>query len=262
MPIPPLLLGLAGLQGIEGLANVFAGKSDLERLHAQKFPEYAETPEQQKARLRADAMSAHGYTPEEVAARDQKLIRSENTGFQKGMNVAPNQAQALLSAANYTNAGAQNQFASNDAALHRQNIAYADKLTQQQQNLSNMNIAAQQRNRLAAEQALGQGIANSRDRAFGAANTLIAGSVFGQMNPTGTGNKIASTSQNGIPLNPNNPPSRYALPYQQPATTDWSGAGGYNIPALAGVGKLFGAPAQNTGAYNYQPTDWLNTGGY
>ncbi len=70
-------------------------------------------------------------------------------------------SQQILSGINYANVGAQNDFASRDAALHRQNIHYADKFSQYLQGLNNQNIAAQQKARLLAEQALGGGVRDS-----------------------------------------------------------------------------------------------------
>jgi len=181
--IAPLFLGLAALQFGKGLYDSIAGSNDLRKLHEQPSPEFSETPEMKASRLRADEMAKQGFTPQEIAARDQKLIRSENTGATKALNIAPGQSQSILAGLNYVNAGAQNDLASRDAALHRQNISYADKFSQQLQSLSNMNIQAQQRNRIMAEQALGRGIADSRDRMMGAGSTLIAGTAFDKMNP-------------------------------------------------------------------------------
>ncbi len=252
MPIPALFLGLAAAQGAKGLYDMITGRQDLDALHRQKFPEYSEVPEQQQARLRAQEMSKRGFTPEEVAARDQRLIRSENTGFQKGMNVAPGQSQALLSAANYSNAIGQNNFAAQDANLHRQNIAYSDKLTSQLQNLSNMNIQAQQRNRLMAETALGRGIADSRDRLFGAGNTLIASYAYGQGNPATPPQGMKPQTISGVPLNPNAIPSQGA---QNPADNnafDYSFYGSKIPQQYSLLNPNYGAPYRNPQIPNEQ----------
>jgi hypothetical protein len=178
--IAPLFLGLAGLQAVGGLYRMFSAKSGLNTLHSQAFPEFKETPEQRASRMRAEGMAGSGYTPQETAAFNQKLSRAQNTGYTRAMDVAPSQAQAVLAGANYANVGAQSDFASRDAQLHRQNIQYADKFSNQLQQLSNMNIQQQIQNRRMAEQALGQAANQGVSSAMEAGNTLIAGQEYGQ----------------------------------------------------------------------------------
>lgn len=140
-----LLGGLQTWQGLKGLSE----------LHKKKVPSYAETPEMKASRMRAEELAKGGYSPAEKAAFEQKLARSQNTAYQKGRDVAPGMAQELLAGINYTNTGAMNDFAASDAALHRQNIKYADSFARELQDISNMNIQEQLKQRMAAEQALG-----------------------------------------------------------------------------------------------------------
>lgn len=153
---PLLALGVANLA--LGLGkSIFAGKK-LSDLHKQPLAQYSETPEQKASRLRANEFAQAGFSPEEKAAYQQQLSRSQNTGYQEAVKRAPNMSQQILSGINYTNIGAQNDFASRDASLHRKNIEYSDRFSNYLQELNNKNIAVQQQQRLMAEQALGLGV--------------------------------------------------------------------------------------------------------
>lgn len=178
----PLFLALAGLQAASGLYRMFSAKDKLNTLHGQAFPTFSETPEQRASRMRAESMAGAGYTPQETAAFNQKLSRSENTGYQRALDVAPGQAQAVLAGTNYANVGAQNDFASRDAQLHRQNIQYADKFSNMLQQLSNMNIQQQIQNRRMAEQSLGTAANQGLSSALEAGNTLIANQGYENQN--------------------------------------------------------------------------------
>lgn len=178
----PLFGALAGVQALTGLVRSFSARHQLNKLHQQPFPEFAETPEQRASRLRAEGLAKGGYTPAETAAFEQKLGRAQNTGYTRAMDVAPGQSQAVLAGINYANTGAQNDFASRDASLHRQNIAYADKFSNMLQNLSNMNINKQIQTRLMAEQALGTAANQGLSSALEAGNTLIASKGYDLQN--------------------------------------------------------------------------------
>lgn len=193
LAIAPLLaLGAINL-GV-GLAKSIYGANKLSKLHREKFPLLSETAEQKASRLRANEMAQYGFSPEEKAAYQQQLSRSQNTGYQQSVARAPGLSQQILSGINYTNIGAQGDFASRDAALHRQNIAYSDKFSAYLQELNNRNIQQQQQNRLEAERALGAGISDSIGIATQGANQLALGIADG-----GVGGGDAT----GALLNPN-----------------------------------------------------------
>lgn len=173
-------LGLGAIQSLLGL-------SGLNKLHEQPDPKYTETPELKASRLRADEMAKRGFTPEEMAARDQKLTRAENTGYVRSLDVAPNQAQAVLAGTNYANVAAQGDIASRDADLHRRNIQYSDSYAKILQNIADKNIATQEQNRRAAEASLGGAVSSGLNNITGAINLAqVTGGVGGkQVNPSG-----------------------------------------------------------------------------
>ncbi len=128
----------------------------LKKMHKTPFPEFKETDSMRESRMRANDMASYGYTPQERAAFDSRLGRSQNDAYSKAMAVAPTLAKAILAGINYTNTGAINDFSARDAALHRDNIRYADKFSQELQRISDSNIEQQIRARLLAEQQLGE----------------------------------------------------------------------------------------------------------
>lgn len=121
-------LGIAGAQFISSLLEKKAAKRGLaesERLYGSAGGIY---PELAKAYQQALEMSRFGETPEEAANFQQQLTRSQNTGYQRGVDAAPGMAQQLLAGQNYVNVGAQNQHASNVSRQHMDNIRYAHSL--------------------------------------------------------------------------------------------------------------------------------------
>jgi len=203
LAIAPLLaLGLTNTA--LGLAKSIFGANKLSQLHKQPFPTYTETAEQKASRLRAQNMAQSGFTPEEKANYQQQLARSQNTGYQQSVARAPGLSQQILSGINYSNIGAQNDFASRDSARHRENIAYHDKFTSYLQELNNKNIAAQQQNRLLAEQALGlgtqsgiiQGESGILQGALGLAGMDGSTVGIGTTDMTGVGGRIGADPDN------------------------------------------------------------------
>lgn len=233
MPLPLLFAALAGIQGAKGIADMFSSQNQLDDLHKKPFPLQSETPEQKQLRLEAMDRRNQGFTPAQTSAYQQQLARSENTGYQRTMNVAPGLAGAALAGINYTNTGAVGDFATRDAQQQKENFKTASGFVNQLQSISNNNIAAQQRNRIMAEQSLGRSVADSRDRAMSAGNTLIAGQSYGQQDNFNSQYLKALQGLNvlGKPNAPapslNAAPSGNGFPYQEPQTTDWVNTGGY-----------------------------------
>lgn len=212
MALPILFGALAGLQALTGGIRAITAGNALSDLHKQPFPLQSETPEQTQLRIEAMNRRNSGFTPEQKNAWEQKLNRSENTGYQRTMNVAPTQAAAVLAGNNYTNAGAINDFAAKDAEQQQRNFKTAGGFVAQLQQIANNNIATQQRNRLAAESALGGAVSNGINSAMGAGNTLIASYGFDKNNPSVP---PVPTAQKPIQLPQFNQP------------TDWTNTGGY-----------------------------------
>lgn len=139
-----------------GLVNTFVGLKGLNKLKKEPAPQFAETPEMAASRKRADEMAKSGFTPQEKAAYEQRLARSQNTAFQRSVDRSPGLSQQILAGINYTNIAAQNEMAQRDAELMRSNIRYADTFSKYLQELNNKNVATQIQQRDAAMRAYGQ----------------------------------------------------------------------------------------------------------
>jgi hypothetical protein len=139
-----------------GIYQHSKAKKSLAELNKTKFPNAVIDPEMKAAQDRAQQMAAFGYTPQETAAFKQNIAQQQNTGFRQGVNMSGgNLAQALQVGLGAQKLGAFNQFAGADAALHRQNIRYADSLTQALQGQGNLIASNDIRRRYALEQAYG-----------------------------------------------------------------------------------------------------------
>lgn len=200
-------LGLGALQTIMGL-------SGLNKLHDQPDPKFYETPEMQASRLRANQRSQYGFSPEENAAWENKLNRSENTGYQRTLDVAPTQARAVLAGTTYNNADAIGSHAASDAQRHQQNIAYSDKFSNELQSIADKNIQMQARNRLLAEERLGGAVSSGLGNIT---NTLNLAQVTGGFDK----NKNPLVAASANPADPNwfkktlNPAYNSVAPYRQ-----------------------------------------------
>lgn len=147
------------------LYELLDSQSKLNKLNSQPAPEFTATPELLASKARADQMSKTGFAPAEKAGFRQNVAQDINTQTQNALNLGGGSLAKVIGGIGKINeTGAENKFASSDAALHRQNIKYSDKFSEQLQSLADRNIQEQQRERLMAEQALG-----------GAAQTGLAG---------------------------------------------------------------------------------------
>lgn len=134
-----------------------------EGLAKQKFTNYGVSPELQAAYARAQDMARYGFTPTEKAVFRQNTAQNINTQAQRALDVGGgNLARTISKLGQISNLQAQNQFAGQDAALHRQNIHYADTLARALQSQKNMATGAdiQQFNR--ANQAFGNAYAQNQ----------------------------------------------------------------------------------------------------
>lgn len=137
----------------------------LKNLAGQPMPQYLMSPEQQQYYNTVQQRSQYGFDPNEKAAFQQNVAQQQNTGYQQAVQQSGgNLAQAISAGLGQQKLGAFNQFAGQDAALHRQNIGdwgQAAGQMQQQQNLINQQ---QIQRRTQLEQAYGgamhQGLTN------------------------------------------------------------------------------------------------------
>ncbi len=151
--------------GITGIYELIKSQNALNRLNSQPAPEFAETPELRASRQRADFLSQGGFTAAEKGGFRKNVAEDINTKSQRALDLGGGSLSKVIGGiGKIDEMGAESKFATSDAALHRQNIKYADKFSEELQKISDRNIDEQQRERLMAEQALG-----------GAAQTGLAG---------------------------------------------------------------------------------------
>lgn len=122
----------------------------LAELAKQKYPEYSvtEDPRMVRAYQRAEAMTRYGYMPEETAAFQQQLARSQTGQMRQATDIGGGGlAQAMGGVLQAQQTQAIGQFAAGGAGLRREQIRYADTLAgdlalrlQQQKNLQTANL--------------------------------------------------------------------------------------------------------------------------
>lgn len=126
-------MAVAAIGAVVALASLAYGayqtedaKKNLAKMGSRPQPTI--TAEQMASKARADEMAKRGYTATETANFQQGLARSQNTAYRHAMDTSGGGlAGAIRAALSYSNINAQNQFAAQDAGLHRQNIRYADQ---------------------------------------------------------------------------------------------------------------------------------------
>lgn len=178
-----------------GLINTYVGLKGLNKLKKEPAPQFAETPEMAASRRRADEMAKSGFTPQEKAAYEQRLARSQNTAFQKSVDRAPNLSQQILSGINYTNIAAQNDMAMRDAELMRNNIRYADTFSKYLQELNNKNVANQIQQRDNAMKAYGQAAQSGMSQLGSFLNYNALKDLYGNGNPDAKVTGVGETTQ-------------------------------------------------------------------
>ena len=191
-----LIGGLATGAGMVGSAipQYFLGrkqereaKKALEELSKKEMARYKPTAEleQQKMDVTAARKRAeYGFSPEELAARQQQVSQAQRTAYQRGRESGMGgQSQAMLAALGSQRLGALNEMAITDARLREQKAQYADtaqrSLAQQYQSLANQQTAQDINYRLMQERAYGQAMQQGLENKYGAFSTLGAGLGYG-----------------------------------------------------------------------------------
>src|SRR6187399_687370 len=132
MPLPLLVpLVMAGASMIGGAIQ--KGKADkaIDQLSKEKYPEFSLSPQLRNAYGRAEEMANRGYTGPETGAFNQGLAQQSNMALRSGIDIGGgSQARALNAGINAMKLNSLNQFAGQDAVLHRSNIKYSDTLSQ------------------------------------------------------------------------------------------------------------------------------------
>lgn len=107
-----VLAGTAIYNAIEAGGRKRKAAKALKEL-ARNKPQYATLQE-------AEGAIRQGYSPEERAAFQGQLARTQAQGYRLATQTNPNLASAVTAGMNYTNVGAMADFASRDAAMRRQ----------------------------------------------------------------------------------------------------------------------------------------------
>ncbi len=228
----PFTAGLSEIPGaVLGLYQILHSSSQLKKLHQQKVPEHGETPEMRASRMRAEQLAQGGFTPAEKTAFRNNVAQDINTQTQRSLDIGGGQLGRVIAGQGKINEmKGESDFATRDAALHRQNIQYADKFSQALQNIHNMNIDQQLKQRLMAEQALGGAIKTGTENLTNAASGALA---FGFGNGGGAGSYT-----NGSPTYKN-------TGAQRGFTDNTLGGGGVNLSTKLGY--------QNPSEARYNP---------
>lgn len=165
-----------------GIQTAIALKK-LKELDKKGVPKFAATDELNNSIKDADAMRGIGFTAPETAAYQSRISRSQNTGFERGKEMAPSLTSAIQAGINYANEEAQLNFAAKDAELNRSNIRYSDTLRRMKQTIADRNTEVDIGEFKGKQQAYGQamqaGINNAMYGVTSLANTDFGGNEEG-----------------------------------------------------------------------------------
>ena len=192
-----------GAENIIGLYEWYQGEKMKKELRGVKNPRYKEIPEMRLSRLRAEQNAQSGFTPAETSVFFQNLAKLSNQNYNKAVQ-AGGSGGSVNAAIGYNKLGALNQFAGQDASLHRQNIQYADSFERNLQLLKNMNTQLRYREHredVAQADAMVSGGTQTFVNGFataGGAGADTTGVGGGNSNDNNQGQKIYDTSSQGF----------------------------------------------------------------
>ncbi len=183
--------------------KAYRAHKQLKELQKQAMPNYSISPEMQNAYGRAENMSRRGFTAAEEAAFKANLGQSSNTSYRQALDQSGGgMSQAILGGINSRNVAALNQFAGQDAALHRQNIQYSDQLAGQLQGQTNMATEQNIARRMEMERGYGKAVSDNITSAQSSANAgaqMMSGADFGK---TGGPSAMPTYATGGAGANP------------------------------------------------------------
>lgn len=209
------------------------------------------TPEQLASKRRADERARYGYQPQQRAALEQGLARSQNTGYQRALDTGGGQLAAAIKAAMaYTNFHGQNKIAFDDAVLQDRNVQYAD--------MRGDRISDQRNQIVQSDQHAYDQLAS----AYGAEGQAGAQNMFSGARMAAGGLDMYQTNQNApiwspeqpytgssYPQDPNAVPSRTATPYNPPMTD-------YSSPSIY---RQTNNPQLDNGSYSPMMFDFASS---
>lgn len=173
-----------------GIYQWARAEKELKKLHSQAVPEYGETAEQRASRMRAEELAKGGFTEAERANFRAQVAQDISTQGQRALDVGgAGLGRAVNAIGNINMTGAENRFAAQDAALHRENIHYADRFSAELQRLADQNVAEHLKQRYMAEQALGQASQDGRMNTANASSVMLGG-LLNNMSKTKTDKQV------------------------------------------------------------------------
>ena len=177
MPVTAAIIGgvSTGAQMIMSGIQQRKARLGLEELQKQPFPEIAVAPELQSAYGQAQAISQYGFSPEQTAAFNERLARTQGTAFQSAIDLSGGQmAGALSGGLQSQKIGAIGQFAEAGAGLQLKKIQYAGDIASQIQAIKQANAQAKIQQRMMLEQAYGQAIKQQKENVMAGVGSLGA----------------------------------------------------------------------------------------
>lgn len=198
--MPLIGLAVGGVTAITSGIRAYKAHKALKELQKQELPNYSVIPEMNRAYNRAEGMAGRGFTGAEEAAFKSNLAQEGNTAYRNALDQSGGgMSQAILGGINSRNIGALNQFAGQDAQLHRQNIQYADQLAGQNQAQQNLATGQEINYRMAQEQAYGKAQQDALNSGISGINYGLTMGLGG-----GFGENRASAGPQGFGYTPNN----------------------------------------------------------
>jgi hypothetical protein len=215
--MPYVTVGLAAYGLIDSYSKSQKAKKSIDALKKVN-PKYRDALDIQR---QAEASVKTGFSPEEAAAFQQGLTRTNNAQYRLATDRNPNLAPAIQAGINYGNIGAQADFAAKDAALRRQRV---NDLVGQITGQSNNQTQADLMNKRDQEIAYGNAKSQQDAQIYNSISMMAAG----VNNGISTGNTTGTTTQvehgggtyelPATPLQSNRPP---AMSAQNPPPIDY-----------------------------------------
>lgn len=196
----PAVLAGAGLINLaSGFFQSQKAGRELKDLEKHKPAGYDITPEQQNSYDRAQQLANSGFTQDEKSAYLGNLASANNQSYNKAFAYGGNTlAGAIRSGVNYSNLGALNSLAVNDAQLHRQNIHYADQQGQQISAQRNRNTGQKLQEYHDQQVALGQAQKAGKENMLNSVNMFAA--LSGGGGSLGGAKGLSGTPYSGAPM--------------------------------------------------------------
>lgn len=185
------MLGLGSmiLGGVQTLGGLFG------LIGLGKKPKYTVSPELQQAYDRSQTMATMGFTPQEEAAYQQNVARNMATQQQRASDLAGGNLAMAMGGMNAANQlASQNQLATADAQLMRQNIQNAQQMALQMQQQKNLATQAAINQRMMTEQSLGGAMQQGLNNLVGGINYNQAMNFYGDQVGGGANNATTFTS--------------------------------------------------------------------